>query len=151
MLKKRNLRLPAVVISVAVMALIVCFSSQHGVESHDLSKGIAARILALLQGAFPGLTLDELNRFLRKLAHFTLYFILGCSLTGVFSRQRRVPSVLPAILAGACFAASDELHQMFSDGRSASAWDVLLDTCGVTAGSLLTYGLVKLRRRRGGN
>ena len=150
MLKKYNLWLLAVIISIGIMVLIVCFSSQHSMESNNLSKGIAGRILTLLQEVLPDLTLDELNLFLRKLAHFTLYFILGCSLTGVFGRQRRVPPVLAAILAGACFAASDELHQMFSDGRSASAWDVLLDTCGVTAGSLLTYGIVRQCRKRGG-
>lgn len=148
MLKKRNLWLLAIIISIAVMALIVCFSSQHSAESNDLSKGIAARILALFQEALPNLTLIELNLILRKLAHFTLYFILGCSLTGVFSRQRRVPPVLAAILAGACFAASDELHQMFSAGRNANTWDVLLDTCGVAVGSILTYGAVRMRRRR---
>lgn len=148
MLKKRHLWLLSVAVSIAVAVLIIYFSSQPSVESHELSNGLAARILAQLREIFPNVTLNELDFFLRKMAHFSLYFILGCSLTGVFSRQKKLPPVLLAIFAGACFAASDELHQMFSDGRSASAKDVMLDTCGVAVGSLLSYGAMKLLRRQ---
>lgn len=139
MSKKWKLWLLALVVSICVMALIVRFSAQPGADSNDFSKGIAGRILALFQNAIPDLTMDGLNFFLRKLAHFTLYFVLGCSLTGVFMKQHKVPAVLAALLTGTVFAASDELHQMFSDGRSASVKDVLLDTCGVAVGSILAW------------
>lgn len=148
MLKKRSLWLLSVAVSMAVTALIIYFSSQPGIESHELSNGLAACILAQIREIFPDVTLNELDFFLRKMAHFSLYLILGCSLTGVFSRQRKLSPVLLAIFAGVCFAASDELHQMFSDGRGASAKDVMLDTCGVAVGSLLAYGTVKLLRKQ---
>lgn len=148
MLKKRSLWLLSVMVSIAVTALIIYFSSQPSVESHELSNGLAACILAQLREIFPNVTLNGLDFFLRKMAHFSLYFVLGCSLTGVFSRQGKLPPVLLAIFAGACFAASDELHQMFSDGRSASIRDVMLDTCGVAVGSLLSYGTMKLLRKQ---
>ena len=35
------------------------------------------------------------------------------------------------------YAASDELHQKFVDGRSAEIRDVCIDTCGVILGILL--------------
>lgn len=146
--KKRRLWLFSLAVSFLVMAVIVCFSAQPGAASNGFSKGIADRLLWMVRKAFPDVTLGELNFFLRKLAHFTLYFILGCGLTGAFSRQRRVWAVVPAIFVGACFAASDELHQMFSDGRSASMKDVLLDSCGVMAGSLLSWGVLKICRRK---
>lgn len=148
MLKKRSLWLLSVMVSIAVAVLIIYFSSQPSVKSHELSNGLAAYILAQLREIFPNVTLNELDFFLRKMAHFSLYFILGCSLTGAFSRQRKLPPVLLAVFAGACFAASDELHQMFSAGRSASAKDVMLDTCGVAVGSLLSYGAMKLLHKQ---
>ena len=43
--------------------------------------------------------------------------------------------MLLAILGGAAFAVTDEFHQFFSDGRGPMLQDVLLDTCGVTAGA----------------
>lgn len=147
--KKHGLWLLEAAVSVAVMILIVHFSAQSSVESNNLSQGLVAQVLALVQMVCPDADLVEVNFLLRKLAHFTLYFALGFSLTGVFSRQRRMPPVLAALLAGACFAASDELHQLFSQGRSASIADVLLDTCGMAAGSLMAYGVGLLLHKRG--
>lgn len=41
------------------------------------------------------------------------------------------------IIFGMMYAASDELHQKFVDGRSAEIRDVCIDTCGVILGILL--------------
>ncbi len=67
---------------------------------------------------------------LRKFAHLTEYAILGALLVRVLSR----PSV--AILAGALYATSDEVHQHFVRGRHAAWYDVVLDTVGVALGVL---------------
>ena len=42
------------------------------------------------------------------------------------------------------YAASDELHQKFVDGRSAEIRDVCIDTCGVILGILLVILAVKI-------
>ena len=148
MLKKRSLWLLAVAVSIMVATLIIYLSSQPSIESYELSSGLAACILAQIRGIFPNLALNSVDFFLRKTAPFSLYFILGCSLTGVFGRQRKLPPVLLAIFVGTCFAASDELHQMLSAGRNASVKDVMLDTCGVAVGGFLTYGAAKLLRKQ---
>jgi VanZ family protein len=67
---------------------------------------------------------------LRKLAHLTEYAILGLLLVRALSH----PAV--AILAGALYATSDEVHQHFVRGRHAAWYDVVLDTVGVTLGVL---------------
>ena len=41
-----------------------------------------------------------------------------------------------AILAGALYAASDEIHQSFVRGRHGAWYDVVIDTVGVTIGVL---------------
>ena len=67
---------------------------------------------------------------LRKIAHLSEYAILGALLL----RAIRHPAV--AILVGALYAVTDEVHQHFVRGRHAAWYDVLIDTIGVTIGVL---------------
>jgi len=67
---------------------------------------------------------------LRKIAHLSEYAILGVLLLRAIQR----PTV--AILAGALYAVTDEVHQHFVRGRHAAWYDVLIDTIGVTIGVL---------------
>lgn len=133
--RKKRLWLLSMAVTILTMALIFWFSAQSAAESSALSGGLTARLLPFAQAVFPGVTVGGLHRFLRKGAHFAAYFVLGCGLAGNFSLQKRIPPALCAVAAGALFAASDELHQLFSDGRAASVQDVLLDVCGLAAGS----------------
>ena len=68
---------------------------------------------------------------LRKLAHLTEYAVLGALLARAVGR----PAV--AIVLGALYATSDEIHQHFVRGRHAAWYDVLIDTIGVTIGVVL--------------
>jgi VanZ family protein len=53
------------------------------------------------------------------------------------------------VILGGLYAASDEFHQLFVDGRAGMLSDVLLDTCGVAVGSLvLTFLLCAFKKRR---
>ncbi len=127
-------------------AAIILFSGQSGSQSDGLSKCLAAWVLSLLPMDETAENLALLNRILRKLAHFGLYFLLGLGLTGTAGRQKRVPSALVVIVLGGLFAWSDEFHQGFSPGRSPSGRDVALDVCGVAAG----WAVLELLRRRKG-
>lgn len=144
MRRERVFWLLSMAITILTMAAIFGFSGQSASDSSALSGGITTKILPLVQSVFPNLTADEVHHFLRKLAHFAVYFVLGCCLTVDFSMQDRVPPVLCAIVAGGLFAASDEFHQLFSEGRAGRVEDIFLDTCGVAAGSFLLVGFSKL-------
>lgn len=126
-----------ILVSVAVVVITTWSSGQTGAASDGASKGIVRWLLSYLPGVHTEDTVALLDHLLRKAAHFTVYFILGCSLTGCFRRQKRVPYVLAVLLTGAALAGLDEFHQMFVDGRGSLLTDVLLDTCGVAAGCLL--------------
>ena len=76
---------------------------------------------------------------LRKIAHLSEYAILGALLLRAIQR----PAV--AILAGALYAVTDEVHQHFVRGRHAAWYDVLIDTVGVAIGVLAWS---RLRRGR---
>ena len=76
---------------------------------------------------------------LRKLAHVVEFAILGALLVRALGR------VLPAVLLGSLYAASDELHQTLVPGRVGAPLDWALDTFGVVCGGAL---LLRARSRR---
>jgi VanZ family protein len=92
---------------------------------------------------------DEIERawwdvVLRKLAHFTEYAVL----TGLWWRALRGLGVrFPLACAMAIslgYAATDEFHQTFVDGRQGSPVDVLIDSAGiVTAATVIA--ILRLR------
>lgn len=139
MLKKQKLLLVSIGVTATVMGLIIWFSSQPVTDSDSLSRGLAQRLLNLFSVEASTHELSRLNHILRKVAHFALYFILGCGLTGITSHkwQRKPMAICVSVLLGTVFAVTDEFHQFFPEGRGPSMRDVLLDTCGVVAGSLI--------------
>jgi len=121
------------------------------------SSAHTSRILGpLLRWLFPGLTepaLDLAVLLIRKAAHLTEYAVLA----GLWWRALRRPvrqdprpwAWRPAglaLLACALSAGADELHQSFTATRTASGWDVLLDTAGAGLGLLLLWRLGAWRR-----
>jgi VanZ family protein len=91
-----------------------------------------------------GTGLGTWDLFLRKIAHFCEYAILGALLLRALGRGEIVlgtgfilsPRLL-SIAAGVAYAATDELHQHFVPGRHAAVRDVAIDAAGVLAGVLL--------------
>lgn len=70
-----------------------------------------------------------------KVLHTLEYFLFGCLLMRVFATSPR-PSirgraVLLASMVGTAYALSDELHQSFVPGRTASLHDVSFDILGI--------------------
>ena len=68
---------------------------------------------------------------LRKIAHVVEFAVLGALL---LRAVRREPT---AVLLGAAYAATDEVHQAFVGGREGSPVDWLIDIVGVVAGVFL--------------
>ena len=86
------------------------------------------------------------QHMVRKLAHFSEFFLLGAELTlyGMFfakscrvkDGRRAVVVFLKSALSGLAVAAADEIIQIFAK-RGPQVKDVLLDFTGVLAGTLL--------------
>ena len=83
----------------------------------------------------------------RKLAHFTEFFILGALLRQLFAAAPRQTPVLP-VLTGLLCALGDETIQLFIPGRSGQVSDVWLDFSGVLTAVLLTGLLARVKRRK---
>lgn len=98
------------------------------------------------------LDIEELKPVFKfdKLLHLAEYFVLGYLLMRVFSTSA-VPSIarraVPlAVIIGAAYGLSDEVHQYFVPGRNADVMDFLFDAAGVT---LAACTFVFMRHRLG--
>ena len=89
-----------------------------------------------------------LNPLMRKVAHFSEYFILGVLiiifLNYVIENKKYIIVFLISFVICALYATSDEFHQVFISGRAGQAVDVCIDTLGALTGIVLysTYYLV---------
>ena len=139
----------AVILLFLHCGLIFYFSAQPASESSSVSQGLLERIfgfLPVMKGISPEL-LGTAEHILRKSAHFVLYFMLGIYAilsSDVILKKKRI---LYSLLFCLIYAASDELHQLLSPGRSAEIRDVLIDFSGSAAGVFLIH-LIKWRKRR---
>ncbi|MBO5323605.1 MAG: VanZ family protein [Oscillospiraceae bacterium] len=138
-----------------VMLMIFCFSAQNGQESGQVSGEITRFVVRLFAPDFDTWTAqmqDEVcgnvGLVVRKLGHFTEFFLLGFFLMlHVDAIGRKTAMTLPWLIAwgvGTLYAVTDELHQGFVGGRHPAIIDVCIDSCGVIVGVLVM--LVLLRR-----
>ena len=132
------------VLSLAWAGVIFTFSTSVFSAEHT---GSALRWILDALGVHLGPhRFDLLHFIIRKLAHLSEYTVLALLLGAWLRRRpwwRRVPGapVLVVMLAG-CYALTDEFHQVFVHGRTASLRDCALDTAGAAVG-LLCYTLLR--------
>jgi VanZ family protein len=96
---------------IALMGLIFFLSAQP-----NLSSGLGVW--------------DTIGRKLVHMASFGLLWFL-------WQRALRTPAAYPAILIALAYAAFDEYHQTFVEGRHGSPVDVLIDAVGIALAVLL--------------
>lgn len=143
MIKKILLWIAVVCLSVTIFA----FSAKPGKESTDISIKIAEKTVDVAEKTVEieeenkKDTFEALHRAIRKGAHF-LEFALLSALVFFLARSYNLSLRMSiAIALGYCllFAASDEFHQLFVDGRSGRVSDVLIDFCGSVVGVAICY------------
>lgn len=155
----KKVRIISVITTIAVMAVIFMFSSQTREASSGISTGITKKIVDIFAEAanIPASEkphmVELLHNFVRKAAHFTLYFSLGLSAAAMFrsfaSGKSRRMTTLYTVVFCCMYAVSDEIHQHFVAGRGPQVTDVILDTFGALCGSLVFLVLLYLIRRGG--
>ena len=80
-----------------------------------------------------GTGLGVWDTILRKAAHMAEYGLLWF----LWHRALELDSPLPAALITLAYAATDELHQSFVEGRNGTPVDVLIDAVGVAIAAAL--------------
>jgi VanZ family protein len=119
-----------------VLWLGVIYLSSTKLGASENTLRFLGRLIELLQpegDAVSPESMGRLNFVVRKVAHITEYAILTLLLVRAlqYGRQALRPGVL--LMASALsllYAVSDEIHQQFVSGRSATAKDVALDAFG---------------------
>ena len=97
------------------------------------------------------LVVNELNQPLRKCAHASVYFVLCIFVANLILEVKNKLKITYGIISiGICFlyACTDELHQLFVDGRTGQFTDVLIDTAGAILGCIVFYIIYKLRHKK---
>ena len=139
-----NKKIINIIILILWMCLIFFFSSQNGDESTKTS-GVFDNIINIF-------VKDESKKptvkyIIRKIAHFTEYCILAILVLNVIKDYTSITykTLILAFILCALYAASDEWHQTFVDGRAGQPLDVFIDSCGVLTG-LIIYKCIRKRK-----
>lgn len=144
------------ILTIITCIIIFIFSSQNGEKSGLTSRGFVRKIVEIT-GITNDLNEEEKEEVIencqfvvRKLAHFSIYAILGINILGFVNTYKNFKfksQIEITLFSGFLYAVSDEFHQMFSGGRTASPKDVCIDTLGVLFGIgifLLIKKLIKM-------
>lgn len=88
--------------------------------------------------------------FIRKAAHFGAFFLLALFFYAFIRHYVKFDgkSIAIAVLFTIFYAASDELHQMLTGGRTPLVQDICLDVVGGICGVALGYFLMNLYKKR---
>lgn len=137
---------------IAWMIVIFMFSNQNGEKSQNTSDGLIKSVINITYSiSHQELSLERQEEliaktsfFVRKTAHFTIYFILGLisyfTLDSYGVKKKKFYCILFCFL----YACSDEIHQLFSAGRGGRLLDVGIDT----SGSILGVYIVSIMNRK---
>ena len=143
--KKHTASLVFLLIALLLMGRIFAFSAEKSQESQKTSEGVCYFIASVIVGGFSDLPeldkelkVQELVPAVRKVAHFSIYAALGfflmlSALSFYLENKRKVKrdvSMAFALGVSLLYAATDEFHQLFVEGRSGNFRDVCIDFCG---------------------
>jgi VanZ family protein len=112
--------------------------------SGSVTGWLLAQLLLSLHIHLTAQTFATIHFLIRKLAHCCEYAILGLLLYHSFEprnpRGWNVRSAFGALLVAGLFSLTDEYHQSFVPGRTASLVDSGIDTAGALLALVLLYG-----------
>ena len=137
------------------LLVIFLFSNQTASKSQSTSDKVASDIVDVVETVTKNEikkdkkeSIIENTRFLvRKTAHFTLYFILGIIVYLLFTSYGVKKILFYSILFCFLYACSDEIHQLFLDGRTAKVLDICIDTCGSNLAIISLFYLQKFNKK----
>lgn len=158
-MKKNILRIILGLLLCGTFGIIFGFSSQDAEESGGVSKTVTEAILTI-SPKYGEKSQDEKENILlstekvvRKIAHFSIYTLVGFLLMAFFStydlEERK--RIFISLVLGMIYASSDEIHQSFIPGRSPQVTDVMIDSLGVLCGILilmLILQIIMIKRKR---
>lgn len=134
------------ILVVACMGVIFYLSARPATESQEMSDSLIFKIVEIFGIEFS-------SRFIRKLAHATEFCILSILLANAINVTFKSKYTwLFALGTTIIYGVSDEIHQIFVEGRACQFKDMLIDSLGALAGViiwLIFFTIIKRNNERG--
>lgn len=125
--------------------VIFIFSNMPGDVSNERSLKVIKKTLNnITHKTIKDNTLDILNTILRKCMHAAVFCVFGILIIlclnsfEIYGLKLLIISIVLAFI----YACSDEIHQLFVEGRTSRFTDVLIDTTGASIGVIFIYLLI---------
>ena len=137
-------------LTLAWMVVIFLFSAQNGDDS-SVTSGLIVNFICRVLHLSPSPHAREILTFcVRKSAHMTEFGLLGLLWLGTLKNAfGRFAGLYPSAFAAASvYAASDEVHQLFSGGRAGRPTDWLIDSAGILLFLTLFWLLSRIIMKR---
>ncbi len=126
------------ILVIVCMGIIFALSAQVAEESKELSDSLVRRILELLGIEFAG-------EYLRTIAHMLEFTGLSLLLfNAIYATWQHKLTLIFAFVSTVLYAISDEIHQIFVDGRAFQLSDILVDSIGGLIGAVASYIILKI-------
>lgn len=126
--------------TVLCMIIIFSYSNQNSTDSAQTSDG-------LIRNLFDIFGIEMASGFIRKAAHAVefggLCFAFNLSYAATFMKYCPWLSVVSTVF----YAATDEIHQYFINGRACQLRDVFVDFCGAMAVTLVLTLIIYFYKR----
>ena len=90
---------------------------------------------------------NKYDQKIRKIAHVTEFAILNIFFINLIYQLKekfKLKYLIISIILTFIYACTDEIHQIFVQGRTSSFIDVLIDTTGAITTSLIIYIIYKI-------
>lgn len=151
-MKRKVSRTIFILLLIITCGIIFSFSHQPATSSDRISKGTVRQILNVFPST-KNLTDSQkdrletkLNPIIRKLAHFSIYTLVGIFMMAWIHTYdiSLLKKLIISLGFGFFYAMSDEFHQYFIPGRSAEIRDVMIDSAGVLVGILIVLAMISL-------
>lgn len=145
-------RIVLIILLICTFSVIFGFSSQDSKKSSSLSR----RVTELITNNIKWIQekpkqekeqiIKQIHIKIRKIAHFSIYTILGIVLMAIFSttKAKALNRLSASLIIGIILATSDEIHQCFVPGRGPLFTDVVIDSLGVLYGILVVILIQKI-------
>ncbi len=122
------------------MTVIFVLSAQKGDDSQNLSDGLIINF-----------GLEFSSDLIRTIAHFLEYAGLSVLVYNALYQSFGCAKPVVSVVISSLYAVTDEIHQLFVEGRACQITDVIIDSAGAIIGvmglSALIFVYKKIKRR----
>jgi VanZ family protein len=119
---------------------LICWLEKHPVITWGITLAYMSIIFLLSSIPYPRQPLPMVP-YLPVIEHIIEYAILGFLLSVALKKrnERLEKTLFLAILIATLYGITDEVHQFFVPGRTASIYDVISNSLGATIGTTSKY------------